>query len=121
MTLGLVKYSALPTYSGQKNTNLHPDSPNPVSQIPRLFLSLLIAPIDTKCSMALMAVVTYCDNFFNPALGKLSLHLNLTFNRIIKTDSSRIERSRPINLNAMLKITGLTKESAKRATVLPHL
>ena len=36
LTLGLVKYCALPTYSGQENTNLHPDSPNPASQIPRL-------------------------------------------------------------------------------------
>ena len=39
MTLGLVKYCALPTYSKtQENANLHPDSPNPASQIPRLAL-----------------------------------------------------------------------------------
>ena len=37
--LGLVKYCALPTYSGHKKANLHPDSPNPASQIPRLFLA----------------------------------------------------------------------------------
>ena len=36
MTLGLVKYCALPTYSGQEDANVHPDSPNPASQIPRL-------------------------------------------------------------------------------------
>ena len=36
LTLGLVKYCALPTYSGQENANFHPDSPNPASQIPRL-------------------------------------------------------------------------------------
>ena len=35
LKLGLVKYF-LPTYSGQENVNLHPDSPNPASQIPRL-------------------------------------------------------------------------------------
>ena len=38
MTLGLVKYCALPIYSGQENANLHPDSPNPASQIPRLVM-----------------------------------------------------------------------------------
>ena len=36
MTLGLVEYCALPTYSGQENANLHLDSPNPASQIPGL-------------------------------------------------------------------------------------
>ena len=35
---GLVKYCALPTYRGQENANLHPDSPNPASQIQRLVM-----------------------------------------------------------------------------------
>ena len=39
-TLGLMKYCALPTYSGQENANLHPDSPNPASQIPRLLFNV---------------------------------------------------------------------------------
>ena len=39
LKLGLVKYCALSTYSGQENANLHPTSPNPASQIPRLHVS----------------------------------------------------------------------------------
>jgi len=48
LTLGLVKYCALPTYSGLENANLHPDSPNPASQIPRLIIAYPRSPFSSS-------------------------------------------------------------------------
>ena len=44
MTLGLVKFCALPIYGGQENANLDPDSPNPASQIPCLRMNDTLRP-----------------------------------------------------------------------------
>ena len=89
--LGLVKYYALPTYSRQENANLHPDSPNPASQIPHLIMCHATAPC---------AALNYwsrprpqCGQPTRALVIRPSMHLHgvtLSFNRNLRVASTAV-------------------------------